>query len=109
MSSIAEAQEIAREIAGQGCWKTRVRRVQTKLKCTWNRAKDILYADPRIEIDAKEIDRLRAIRRKARTEADSDRARLSRLRCALASVDEEFHGPTIEALDRALRSLGGVD
>jgi hypothetical protein len=43
----------------------------------------------------------------ARREREELRARLSRLDAALAEVDEEFHGPTLEALRYQARHVGG--
>ena len=103
MTAICEAKALAGTIAGDGNWKVRVQRVRRHLGCTFNRAKDILYGDERISIKAEEIDRLREIK----ISLDSDRTRISGLRTCLAEIDPEFHGPTIEALDRALRTLGG--
>lgn len=104
----AEAFEIAGEIAGDGSWKVRVRRLSLAIDCTWNRAKDLIYGDQRVRISGEEIDALRANRpeRKSRSEQENEdrrghselMARLQLLEDRLATIDPEFHRPQISAL-----------
>lgn len=63
-----------------------------------------IYADAYANIrKAYEAEQQRAASR-----ADMERARLHRLRDALASVDAEFHHYEIAALDRAIHAFGGA-
>lgn len=74
---------------------------------TARRARAIKEGRARI-VHGAELDALREAKiEEARRERDELRQRLSSLDAALAMADEEFHGPTLEALRAQARGLGG--
>lgn len=93
MSSTAEAQSIARGAFAEGVnWKHAVNSLAARLaksNWTWNRCKDVWFADKRISISADEMDQLRraakqqAEEREASDELRQLRARIERLERAL--------------------------
>jgi hypothetical protein len=107
MSSVAEASELLRHVAGpreaDDSVKALVRRASHRLRWSFSRTRDIWYRNAR-RIDAAEMDKLRAEAR--RVEIEIMRARLLVLRNSLASTDPQFHCETIDALERALRDMG---
>lgn len=107
MSSVAEASELLRSVAGpreaSDSVKALIRKAATRLRWKTSRTKDIWYGDAR-RIEAAEMDRLRA--EAIRVEIEVARARLMALRNGLAATDPEFHRETIDALERALRGMG---
>lgn len=79
------------------------RRVSKELKLRRIRQ---LWEGKAARVDGEEKDALREAQiEEARRERNELRARLDRLDAALAMVDEEFHGPTLEAL-RASQGVG---
>lgn len=75
---------------------------------THRRARSIWEATAR-RIDGEEKDVLRlAVIEEDRREQREIRARLAALDARLASVDEAFHGPALEALREQARGLGRV-
>lgn len=77
--------------------KAAIGRAARRLGWTWNRAKDVWYADARISISADEMQDL-----KRRTkEADHDEsilARIERLEAYMLATDAEFHSADIDRL-----------
>lgn len=107
MSSAREASTLVRQVAeprpvGDSV-KSAIGRAARRLGFTFSRTKDIWYEHAR-RIHADEIDRLRdqAGRREAALAVES----LLVLRNRLAATDPEFHRGTIDALERALASVG---
>lgn len=75
---------------------------------THRRARSIWEQSAR-RIDGEEKDAIRqAVIEEDRREQREIRARLAALDARLASVDEAFHGPTLEALRSQASGLGGV-
>lgn len=107
MSSVAEASALLRRVAGPreagDSVKLLIRRASKRLKWSFTRTKDVWYRDAR-RIDSIEMDRLRD--KVAELEARQAIASVVALRQRLAEADEDFHGPTIAALDDALRRMG---
>lgn len=107
MSSSSEASALVRQIAeprpvGDSI-KSAIGRASRRLGFSFSRTKDIWYAHAR-RIHADEIDRLRdhAGRREAALAIEN----LLVMRNRLAAIDPEFHRDTIDALERALNSVG---
>lgn len=106
MSSVAEAAELLRRVAGpeEGRKTKGLIRDAAKLAMfSYTRTKDIWYGDAR-RIDAKEMDRLRDVA--AKRDVEINISRLLAMREGLAKTDPEFHRETIDALEFALRAMG---
>jgi hypothetical protein len=115
MSSACEASILVREIAeprpvGDSV-KAAIDRAARRLGFGYRRTKTIWYGEA-TKITAEEIDVLRretARRRQeeiARAEALVVIDRMVALRSALASADEDFNRPLLDALDDSLRAMG---
>lgn len=107
MSSVSEASLLCRRVAeprpiGDSV-KSAVVRAAARLGFAFTRTRDIWYGHAR-RIDSEEMDRLRECA--AKVEARLAVGNLVALRERLAQTDPQFHGPTISALDDALRSMG---
>lgn len=107
MSSVAEASALLRRVAGpRGAGdsvKALIRRTARRLQWGPSRVKDVWYQDAR-RIEAYEMDRLRA--EAARADIENAVRSVVGLRERLAATDPDFHKPTIDALDSALRAMG---
>lgn len=107
MSSVSEASELIRRIAGPReageSIKAAIVKTARRLGFSYSRTRDIWYGNAR-RIDANEMDALRE--REARLDRDRAIAAVVVIRERLVSTDEDFHGPTVAALDGALRAMG---
>lgn len=113
MSSVAELQMIAREVADfsapSGGWKVRVRAVAHALGLEWGRAKGAYYGQI-MRVDAEEMDRARKRLReiRARVAAREQARQFSATAAYLRQVDPDFHRHTIAHLEHAVFSAGDV-
>lgn len=102
--STMEAAQLIRKVAEprlvDDSVKAAIGRAARRLNWSFNRAKDVWYADHRIAISASEIDALRARTQEAKADADIT-ARIERLEAYMLATDEEFHSADIDRL-RAL-------
>lgn len=111
MSSVAEMQMIAREVADYSApsagWKLRVRAVANVLGLDWGRAKGAYYGQIR-RVDAEEMDRARKRLREVRARASArEQARQFAATVAyLRESDPDFHSGTIALLERAIDATG---
>ena len=112
MSVLCEASGLVRQIAAPATGKAALLRAYRRLGTwTYNRVKDVYYADNGVRISGEEIDKLRAMVRK---EAASSDPSIAKLRSQLAVVvrhlkliDPTFCDPLVEAIGGASRSDGG--
>lgn len=108
MSSVAEASTLLRKLVADEPTGTKIKGLidaaAKKVGWKFSRTKDVWYRDAR-RIDAHEMDRLRDVL--AKREADALRQQLAGLRTKLAATDPQLHRPTIDALECALRQMGG--
>jgi hypothetical protein len=107
MSSVSEARLLVHRVAeprevGDSV-KAAIVRAARRLGFSHSRTRDLWYGGAR-RIDSEEMDKLRDIA--AKRDADQARANVLAMRNGLAATDAEFHRPTIDALDIALRNLG---
>lgn len=116
--STAEASVLVRQLAkpfdvGDSV-KCCLRRVSRKLPWSFNRVKDVWYADARISISAEEMTQLRRAAKLAAEEQEAKDdlaridARLSRLESLLQGIDQEFHSETLAALGQSRNRLRGL-
>lgn len=116
MSALYEASFLVRQIAAPATGKAALLQAYRKIGTwTYNRVKDIYYADRRARISADEIDALRTITRagQCKNNARATDPSIAELREQLALVvshlqriDPTFHHPSIEALSRMAHSDG---
>ena len=98
-----EVSRLLRQIAGQQrSVKEAIRYAANYTKFTFSRTRSLWYEDARVR--AEEADTIRHAARKA--EIERERISLLALRNRLATIDFEFHRPTIEAIDRSITALG---
>ena len=115
MSALREASVLVRQIAFPETGKAALVRVTRRLKTwTYNRVKDVYYADPRIRISGDEIDYLRAIAFAKKNEEYSSEPsifelseRLKIVSAHLSRIDPTFHYPEVEELGGAPHPAGG--
>lgn len=107
MNALAEAHSIVLDAAGRhGTVKERLRRASVSFaELTFNRVRDLFYAEERCRVSAEELDYLRrekaAMReRAARNEYHDLVARVAKLEAILA-LDEDFYRPAPDALRQA--------
>jgi hypothetical protein len=110
MSAIAEASHLVRQIAepcpaGDSVKAAMLRACRRVGSLSFNRVKDIWYADRRVSVSGDELNHLRAIARAkeeavARDEYQSVIGRIARLEAALRLADEEFTREEIASLQR---------
>ena len=114
MSMVCEASGLVRQIAAPATGKAALLRAYRKIGTwTYNRVKDVYYADSRVRISGDEIDKLR---RTARREMASNDTSITELRDQLAIVvrhlqriDPTFHHPLGEALSHEAHSDRGEE
>lgn len=117
MSMRCEASSLVRQIAAPATGKAALLRASRKLgSWTYNRVKDVYYADRRIKISGEEIDGLRALSRAKTTEEAAHEPSITELREQLALVvqhlqriDPTFRHPALKALGRAARPVSGKE
>lgn len=113
LSAVREMSVLMHEVADLKTrstnWKERVTAAHRALGFTWNRTKDFYFADARISPRMKEGDHARKVRDelKAKREAYEQAVRLHEAATYLRQSDEDFHQPTVDALERAA-AAGGV-
>ena len=88
--------------------KAAIGRAARRLGWSWNRAKDVWYADNRISISADEMRALQTQTKEAKQD-DEIKARIERLESILLAKDEAFYRPQIDALRAAAGRMGGGD
>lgn len=117
MSVLCEASFLVRQIAAPESGKSALLLAYRKLgSWTYNRVKDVYYADCRVRISGEEIDHLRAVARARKAEGKASDPSIVELREQLALVaahlhriDPSFHHPSIEALRLASHTGGGTE
>jgi hypothetical protein len=112
MSSTDQAQNIARSMFPAGVnWKHAVGSIANRMArhgWTWNRCKDIWFADRRIKISADEIEALRTIARvipKEVTDVSELHGRIERLESLIAGLASE----DVESLRTLIDRLRNLD
>ena len=106
MNALCEASVLVRQIAAPETGKAALLRAYRRLGTwTYNRVKDVYYADPRVNISADEIDKLRAVSRVKRIEEKTNDPTICEMREQLAlmakhlqRIDPSFHYSPIETL-----------
>ena len=109
MTMVCEASGLVRRIAAPATGKAALLRAYRCIGTwTYNRVKDVYYADSRVRISGEEIDKLR---RTARRETASNDPSIAELRDQLAVVvrhlqriDPTFNDPAFETLCRSAHS-----
>jgi hypothetical protein len=107
-----EAQSLLREIVAPATGKAAWRVAQRKLRWSYNRVRDVYYADPRIKISGAEIDQLRLAKSQRQTEGPTIfelQAQLGILAERLARLDPGFHIESLQAVRRAPSADGGSE
>ena len=109
MNALREASVLVRQIASPKTGKAAILRATRKLKTwTYNRVKDVYYADPRIRISGDEIDYLRAIALAKKNEEYSNEHSIAELRkqlqimaAHLSRIDPTFDYSSVEGFGGA--------
>ena len=104
MNTLCEASVLVRQIGAPETGEAALLRVTRRLKTwTYNRVKDVYYADTRVRISGDEIDYLRAVARDKKNEELSSESSIVELRkqlkivaTHLSRIDPTFHYPEIE-------------
>ena len=109
MSVLCEASGLVRQIAAPATGKAALLLASRRLGTwTYNRVKDVYYADKRVKISGEEIDGLRAMTRKETVSSDPSitelRDQLAVVVRHLQRIDPTFRDPMSEALSRAART-----
>lgn len=116
MSDVAEASALVREVVAVDAGCTVGRRIlQTARKLGWSysRTRDVWYEQAR-RIDAREMDALRAAKRKREIEEASREyreleARITALEAALAVANPTLDRQALDVVLKEIRGPGGVD
>ena len=114
MSMLCEASGLVRQIAAPATGKAALLRAYRRLGTwTYNRVKDVYYADSGVRISGEEIDKLRMT---ARKEVASNEPSIMELRAQLAAVvkhlqriDPSFGDPVVEERGRTSHSGSGEE
>lgn len=114
MSVLCEASDLVRQIAAPATGKAALVRAYRRLGTwTYNRVRDVYYADKRIRISGEEIDRLRMTARKEMVSSDPSimelRDQLAVVVRHLQRIDPSFHHPAFETLSGVEYPDGGQD
>ena len=113
MSMLCEASGLVRQIAAPATGKAALLRAYRRLGTwTYNRVKDVYYADNGVRISGEEIDELRAMTARKGTASSDPSIEELRLQLAvvvrhLKLIDPTFCDPLAETLCGASRSDGG--
>lgn len=116
MSSIARAQMLVREIAGnEGSPQERIQRAALRLQAfTYSRVRDFYRGEKRCRVGLDEFDELERVAKSHREEIEQSRHeyrtlmdRISRLETALRISDEEFHREAINGVQQGIHVASG--